>query len=475
MRPPLAFFVLAAAATLLLTLAPGIDLWVSGLFYRPDAGFALGAALPVRIIYRSAPYVTGGVLVFIAACFAARLFGRTLLPGYGARAALFLLLALAIGPGLITNTLLKDHWGRARPSQVTEFGGSRQFTPAVLPAAQCARNCSFTSGHAALGFYFVSFAFLARTRRGRRRGQLAGLTLGTLYGLTRIAQGGHFLSDVVIAGLIVYATSWLVYQAVIVVPLPHEALRRLATAHYRLLLASALTALAIAASIRFLDRPIAEFFHGRSAGVDAVFGVISQFGVSTGWLIGAAGLWLALIAASRLPGWREAAPRLLAWSYLPLFFFAAIAVPGLLVDLLKTLFGRARPKLLFSAGEYAFSWGARHADFWSFPSGHAACAVSIAAALGSIWPRWRAAFIAFAVLVAASRVVITAHYLSDVVMSAFIAVVLVRYLRFVFAQSGIRLDEARDGALRQQAELPSWPVRLGLDRLYRRTALSDNP
>ena len=68
------------------------------------------------------------------------------------KALVFIVAATALGPGLIANTVLKDNWGRARPYQTDSFGGTRQFTPAPLPAAQCERNCAFVSGHAALAF-----------------------------------------------------------------------------------------------------------------------------------------------------------------------------------------------------------------------------------------------------------------------------------------------------------------------------------
>jgi lipid A 4'-phosphatase len=108
----------------------------------------------------------------------------------------------------MVNTLFKDQWGRARPSQTTLFGGSQPFTPAWEVSHACERNCSFVSGHASMGFYLYSFAFLTT---GRRRQQwIAGGTLAGLgLGLLRIAQGGHFLSDVLLSGcVVVYAAAF---------------------------------------------------------------------------------------------------------------------------------------------------------------------------------------------------------------------------------------------------------------------------
>jgi lipid A 4'-phosphatase len=470
MRPPLFFFVAAAVALALLSEFPSLDLWVSGLFYQPGRGFPLGDSLPVQLVYRGVPYLATALALLIIACLAAALLRRPWF-GISRRAAVFLLLSLVIGPGILTNVVLKDHWGRARPAQTVEFGGTREFTPAAVPSNQCDHNCSFTSGHAALGFYFVAFAFLAPTRRSRWAGQAGGIVLGSLFGLARIAQGGHFLSDVVVSGLLVYATSWLIYQAVIVASLPVLTLQRVVAlyAHprHRLALFTALTALAIVLSIAFVDRPVAEFFHAQGETLHAVFRFITQFGVSTGWLIGSALLWLGLQIASRLPRFAALARRLRAYSVLALFFFASIAVPGIIVDILKAIAGRARPKLLFGNDEYIFSWGRLRSDYWSFPSGHTATAVSVAVALSIIWPRGRPVFIAFAILIAASRVIITAHYVSDVIMATFIAVLGVYWVHYVFAQSGVPIEEARTGAFRPHPNRP-WRERVGLHRLGRR-------
>jgi lipid A 4'-phosphatase len=126
----------------------------------------------------------------------------------------FLGLVLITGPGLLANTLLKDHWARPRPLYVVEFGGPEQFTPVLARSGQCARNCSFISGEAsatfALGF---AAAMLARRRRAALMG--AAVAAGALIGLIRIGEGGHFLSDVVFAGVLmaldVALMHWLVF------------------------------------------------------------------------------------------------------------------------------------------------------------------------------------------------------------------------------------------------------------------------
>ena len=113
---------------------------------------------------------------------------------------LYLVLCLGVGPGLVTNTLLKDQWGRARPAQIVEFGGSKTFTPPLLPADQCARNCSFVSGEAA-SMFAVFYAVALIVPHWSVATMIAGTIVGLAAGLVRVAQGGHFLSDVVFAGV----------------------------------------------------------------------------------------------------------------------------------------------------------------------------------------------------------------------------------------------------------------------------------
>jgi lipid A 4'-phosphatase len=57
---------------------------------------------------------------------------------------MFLVICLAVGPGIVANVVLKDHWGRARPKQVLEFGGAKAFTPPLIPTDQCAPSCRST-------------------------------------------------------------------------------------------------------------------------------------------------------------------------------------------------------------------------------------------------------------------------------------------------------------------------------------------
>ena len=87
------------------------------------------------------------VVLLVAPAFIATL-GKLVLPRWRmlieGRAALFLAVTLALGPGVVTNLIFKDHWGRPRPIDVTEFGGSDRFMPWWTRAAR-ARTIAHSS------------------------------------------------------------------------------------------------------------------------------------------------------------------------------------------------------------------------------------------------------------------------------------------------------------------------------------------
>jgi len=199
--------ILLAAIGVVLVAIPRIDLAITGLFYDPFDGFYLRENPFVQFVFHGVPWfsrtVISSLLLFLLASWTIGRKREYFLRWR--RAALYLLLVAIVGPLLLVNSVLKDHWGRARPAQVVEFGGTKQFTRAALPTDQCEKNCSFVSGHASAGFYFLAFAFVLPRRRAL---WLAlGTSLGLGIGFVRIVQGGHFFSDVIFCGIVVYLTA----------------------------------------------------------------------------------------------------------------------------------------------------------------------------------------------------------------------------------------------------------------------------
>ncbi len=206
--------VLAVVAAIVFTAFPELDLWMSAQFYRPDTGFHLKDAWWAVAVYDSIPIIAISVGVGSLALLISNLVRKRQVGPLSNRFLLFVLAALAIGPGLVVNAGFKDNWGRARPRDVTEFSGEKTFTPALQPTDQCERNCSFVAGHPSVAFWLAALGFAAATRRRRNGIFWAAAAFGLLAGLGRIVQGGHFLSDVIFSGLSVFAVVWLLSRYV---------------------------------------------------------------------------------------------------------------------------------------------------------------------------------------------------------------------------------------------------------------------
>ena len=115
--------------------------------------------------------------------------------------------------------------------------------------------------------------------------------------------------------------------------------------------------------------------------------------------------------------------------------FIVVAAAGLLDDLLKIIFGRARPYLWLTGDQSGFHFLRYGARFASFPSGHTTTSVAAAMVFGALFPRWRYAFWATALLIGLSRIVLDLHYLSDVIagtaLAWLVATTLIGWLRVV--------------------------------------------
>lgn len=202
LRLDVALLVLSAAFFLLF---PQVDLLVAGNYFNGES-FIYANNPVVRFIYVVFARIhIAYLLLFVGAIIYCSHKGW-----YASRKRwLFLLFALLLGPGLLVNVILKDNSvGRPRPQHIQQFGGERVFAPVFHYSGACAKNCSFVSGHAAIGFYLMAIAWA----RQRRIWLAYGLTLGALVGFVRILQGGHFLSDVVFAGWVTYFTCVLLAQ-----------------------------------------------------------------------------------------------------------------------------------------------------------------------------------------------------------------------------------------------------------------------
>lgn len=188
---------------------PEIDLKVSALFYREGEKFFLSEHPILMFLHNSVIYVVIALTIIYLSILLLSFLKKKDICGLSKKTIVYLMLALAIGPGLIVNTTFKDNWGRARPRQITEFGGTQQFTPPFIMTDQCKKNCSFVSGDPSVGFYFFALALAIPARR--KFFITTTFALGGILGATRIMQGAHFLSDVIFSGVFTISCCYLLY------------------------------------------------------------------------------------------------------------------------------------------------------------------------------------------------------------------------------------------------------------------------
>lgn len=183
---------------------PELDLQVAHWFYTPNVGFDAAQWPWVHPWHMSVPWVGRAMLLV---CVLLLAFGQHRLTPALSRKTLGLLICLILGLWLIMHVGFKDNWGRARPSQITELGGTQIYTSPLVPSSACDTNCSFMSGHAGTGFVLIAVGALATTRT-RRRWIVIGWAAGLVLGFIRLAQGGHFLGDVLFGGLLLWGCAW---------------------------------------------------------------------------------------------------------------------------------------------------------------------------------------------------------------------------------------------------------------------------
>jgi lipid A 4'-phosphatase len=204
------------AAGLVLAAWPALDLAASQAFFRPGRGFLLASEPGYDLVRTTYELVRPAARWLVAGFGAAALLAGMLavvrgsaVAGIRARGWAFLLVALLVGPGLLVNAVLKESWGRARPDDVTLFGGNHQFSAALTPSNQCHHNCSFVAGDPSLGFFLQAFGYVGRRRQ--RAWLLGGLAAGGAIGLFRMALGAHFLSDVIFSGVVILLSTAAVH------------------------------------------------------------------------------------------------------------------------------------------------------------------------------------------------------------------------------------------------------------------------
>jgi lipid A 4'-phosphatase len=195
-----------AAASLLLTAFPRIDIYVSRVFF--DKGFYLQQRWWTTFTHESMGYFLVLSMAAVIGLYVWNKLSKQKVCGVDGRRVVYLFLVLIVGAGLVVNVLLKDNFGRARPRDIVEFGGAQIYTPPFVASGACHKNCSFSSGEAAGGFFALAIAWAL----GRRRALVvAAVGLGGFVSFCRVATGAHFFSDVVVSFFVMLLVADVLY------------------------------------------------------------------------------------------------------------------------------------------------------------------------------------------------------------------------------------------------------------------------
>lgn len=204
---------IAAVVGVVFGLYPQLDLMIAAPFHDISLRgnpFGLRIYPPLLLARDIGLWVGTAVIVPVVAALVLKLLlprRRLLLSG---RAILFLMTTIALGPGLLANVVLKEHWDRPRPIEVTQFGGTEHFVAWWDPRGECDKNCSFVSGDVAGAFWTIAPAALVPPS-WRALAYGAALALGAGMAAVRMIAGGHFVSDTIFAGVFTFLIIWIVH------------------------------------------------------------------------------------------------------------------------------------------------------------------------------------------------------------------------------------------------------------------------
>ena len=180
--------------SLLLSQFPAVDIHISRVFF--DKGFTLKEQWWQAWFREGMTYFLYVSMASVVAVYALNRLSKRNWYHIDGRKVCYLFLVLILGAGLIVNVILKDNFGRARPRDIEEFGGSKRFTPAFVVSSECDTNCSFSSGEGAGAFFSLALAMALSRKRAMFA---AGVGLGCAVSFSRVASGAHFFSDTVVS------------------------------------------------------------------------------------------------------------------------------------------------------------------------------------------------------------------------------------------------------------------------------------
>jgi membrane-associated phospholipid phosphatase len=187
-------------------------------------------------------------------------------------------------------------------------------------------------------------------------------------------------------------------------------------------------------SYYFWDIPLIRYCRTLNHSVIDIFQIITAMGITKWYLIASAVLYLffGFIYKNKLQAMRS------------LFVLCSLSLCGIVLHLIKWIAGRHRPADLFNHGYFGFNYFGFGYELTSFPSGHAQTAFTLATALTILFPRWGIPAFLIAGAVGISRIILTSHYLSDVIAGAGVGILFTLAVKYFFDRKKIELRKTKE-------------------------------
>ena len=225
---------------------------------------------------------------------------------------------------------------------------------------------------------------------------------------------------------------------------PQQRSVRLVPAWRRYFVPGVLAAAAVALAMILVDQRAYLFASGLPPWLVDGFYAITDFGRS-GWILVPTGGLIVIIWLLASPALDHMTRGVLAMLAVRIgFIFIAVGLPGLLVTIVKRWIGRVRPSVQGPFAYEPFSW---RPEFASLPSGHTTTAFAALVSIGAIFPRARPFLWGYALLIASSRIAVTAHYSSDVIAGAVVGAFGALWVRDWFARRRLGFVVGTDGVV----------------------------
>ncbi|MGB1360778.1 MAG: phosphatase PAP2 family protein [Alphaproteobacteria bacterium] len=108
------------------------------------------------------------------------------------------------------------------------------------------------------------------------------------------------------------------------------------------------------------------------------------------------------------------------------FALMAMFITTIITYISKFIIGRSRPNMWLNNNEYTFNpfYFDNTYDYTSMPSGHTQTSFTVAILLCLFFPKYKYVFMTIAIASGLSRVVLSAHWLGDVVIGAMFGIVI---------------------------------------------------